>query len=187
MSPRSKTRGSAGLVDTHMELAGPLGRLDVVFRSRLRARQRRQIMIAFLRQMRPFLQYFRYATLRHSGSGDWYHFRAEDQGIPLFPASPWTSPAGELGYRIRMKRLKKGWSQEKLGRRAGIAWRHLSRLERGLCRPREHTLRRLESVLGISLIPFAPGKVEKEEIGKRVVLGQEFLPEPVRHQELKAV
>ncbi|MEM7246935.1 MAG: helix-turn-helix transcriptional regulator [Acidobacteriota bacterium] len=54
-----------------------------------------------------------------------------------------------LGERIRRYRQDQGWTQAQLARRAGISRDAISRIERGLERAREATLRALAQALGV--------------------------------------
>jgi len=58
------------------------------------------------------------------------------------------------GHLKNLKKLrnKKGWSQEKLAREAGISYNTLIKIERGgIKNPRLETLIKLAKVLGVSL------------------------------------
>jgi hypothetical protein len=158
---------------TSFEVTGPLGHLLVRVTSRLAPRQRRELGVAFFRQIRPFLEYFRAAAVTHSESMFRDQFRAEQRGLTLFSASAWESATGRLGFGIRMRRLEKRWSQRDLAIRTGLSDRHLSRIERGLCFPQGATLRRLAKALGASIGMPPRGKVEKVECAKpaRVSVG----------------
>lgn len=46
-----------------------------------------------------------------------------------------------LGEALRAARQRRGWTLAELGRRSGVPARHISRLERGLRRPRPDCLR----------------------------------------------
>ncbi len=53
---------------------------------------------------------------------------------------------------LKKLRNKKGWSQEKLAREAGISYNTLIKIERGgIKNPRLETLIKLAKVLGVSL------------------------------------
>ena len=53
---------------------------------------------------------------------------------------------------IRRARKERGWSQLELGRRAGVAQRHVSGLETGKITPRYDTLIEILRVLGHDLV-----------------------------------
>ena len=58
------------------------------------------------------------------------------------------------GYLKNLKRLrkKKGWSQEKLAREAGISYQTLIKIEQGRIKnPKLETLIKLSKALGVSL------------------------------------
>ena len=52
--------------------------------------------------------------------------------------------------RLKVERLKRGWSQQDLAFHARMASADISRLERGWARPYPNQARRLADILGIS-------------------------------------
>ena len=56
----------------------------------------------------------------------------------------------EFPDRFRKLRLQKNFSQEELGKLAGIHANHLGRYERGLSKPSADTLQKLAEALGVS-------------------------------------
>jgi transcriptional regulator with XRE-family HTH domain len=53
---------------------------------------------------------------------------------------------------LKKLRLKKGWSQEKLAREAGISYQTLIKIERGYVKnPKLETLIKLAKALGVSI------------------------------------
>jgi DNA-binding XRE family transcriptional regulator len=69
--------------------------------------------------------------------------RDEDREIPLNRALKLVTEEGRIGFEIRMRRLKFGWSQRELSRRSGVDFKQISLIERGRCRIRETTFTRL--------------------------------------------
>ena len=56
-----------------------------------------------------------------------------------------------IGERLRRARLRRVWTQDELGRRAGIPLRTISRIEndRYGVRPQQGTIRKLAAALGV--------------------------------------
>lgn len=57
-----------------------------------------------------------------------------------------TSDAEKLGFRIRIWRLKKGWTQTDLSKKIGISRTHLSQIEQGWHFPSPKTVRALHKI-----------------------------------------
>jgi len=53
--------------------------------------------------------------------------------------------------KLRSIRLRKGYSQQELARRVGVAQPRISEVERGKCVPRLGTLYRITKVLGVKM------------------------------------
>ena len=60
-------------------------------------------------------------------------------------------PEELLGKRIRELRKKKGLTQEELGARAGISYKYLGSIERGLENPSFRHLTKIARALGVEL------------------------------------
>jgi DNA-binding XRE family transcriptional regulator len=136
---------------TQIEAIGSLGILDLKIKSKsLSVQQRRLIGVTFIRQIRPWLNFFTTLNLRH-----WDHMKNHwctgNYGIPVFKALPLDTPTGKFGAEIRMRRLQRGWTQRELAKKAGVGSCHLSEIERGLRRPRKRTFERLEVALEAAL------------------------------------
>jgi transcriptional regulator with XRE-family HTH domain len=64
-----------------------------------------------------------------------------------------------LGKRIRNFRLLKGWSQETLGAEAGLSYKFIGEVERGVANPSLHTLEALGNALHMDVTElFGPPK-----------------------------
>lgn len=64
-----------------------------------------------------------------------------------------------LNQALRSRRKALGLTQEELGQRAGLAAKHISRIENGTHEPKVSTLFALVSALGLELALAEPGKV----------------------------
>jgi hypothetical protein len=100
-------------------------------------------------QIREWLEYFQVTVLHHCEHVVGYR-ELERRGLPLFEHAGLKTPEGNLGFRIRMRRLELGWNQTELARRSLLSVKQLSRLERGHCRMRMITRIRLSRALGTS-------------------------------------
>lgn len=74
-----------------------------------------------------------------------------------------------LGSEIRKRRKIRDWSQEKLAEVSGVAFNHVSRIERGVTNPRLATLKLITDALGTSLsdifsFTLTPDKKPSSEI-----------------------
>ena len=69
-----------------------------------------------------------------------------------------------LGKRIADLRAARGITQSELGRRAQIAQGHMSRIEAGKQHPQERTIRKIASVLGVSVAELL-GEEQSARIG----------------------
>jgi transcriptional regulator with XRE-family HTH domain len=89
--------------------------------------------------------------------------------------------AQQIGRRIKEAREKKGWSQTKLAKLAGVSQSHLTRLERGVKTPREGTLRKIGTALGFL-------EIEDLTVGgtlsRRAAMHYESNPKPLRLGEI---
>lgn len=64
-----------------------------------------------------------------------------------------------LNQALRSRRKELGWTQQELGHRAGLAAKHVSRIENGTHEPKVSTLFALVSALGLELTLGEAGKV----------------------------
>jgi transcriptional regulator with XRE-family HTH domain len=64
-----------------------------------------------------------------------------------------------LNQTLRSRRKELGLTQEELGQRAGVAAKHVSRIENGTHEPKVSTLFALVSALGLELALGETGKV----------------------------
>ncbi len=74
-----------------------------------------------------------------------------DQNLRNRQADVARNVSQEVGVRIRAVRKAAGLTQAELGRRAGLDQAMVSRIERGLQRPRVDTLRRIAHGVGVSI------------------------------------
>lgn len=63
-----------------------------------------------------------------------------------------TRPLADLVRELKTARLRRGWTQEKLGQQTGLPQMHISGIERGKIVPRYDTLLELIRVLELDLI-----------------------------------
>ena len=84
-------------------------------------------------------------------------------------------------------RIRRGWSQEDLGREAGVRADTVSSIERGRHSPRPSTLRKLAEVLDVEVAElFGPQATSDAVPGKLIMLSDdtgEVLAERVRNEE----
>jgi DNA-binding XRE family transcriptional regulator len=156
------------------EISGPVGILSMRIKTRLSARERRAVAIAFFRQIRPFLEYFRTGRVHHFDGGSFGFRRGEERGVNVFRSASLGSAGGILGFEIRVQRLKKGWSQSELAQRAHLSHAHVSKIERGLCIPHSLTIRRLEFLLETALPMPQKNEKNKTAQGKVKLAGHRF-------------
>ena len=64
-----------------------------------------------------------------------------------------------LSQALRSRRKQLGLTQEELGQRAGLAAKHVSRIENGTHEPKVSTLLALVSALGLELVLGETGKL----------------------------
>ena len=154
MSPSIQIQRSKHIQNTYqaqttiLELNGPIGSIQMRIRSRLSPRQRRTVGIAFMRQIRPFLEYFSTQSIYHTDHEITDFNRNDQRGLNLFSSADFSSKNAQCGFEIRMRRLEKGLSQQDLATQSGLSNRHLSKIERGICRPTHRTRMRLDAILG---------------------------------------
>jgi len=58
------------------------------------------------------------------------------------------------GRAVRQARIRKGWTQDKLGKMCGVTADMIGKIERGVVGPKPQTLKRLEGSLGIPIKRF---------------------------------
>lgn len=66
---------------------------------------------------------------------------------------------------VRRERRARGWTQAELGQRAGLATKHVSRLENGANEPRVSTMLAVLAALGTELSATPLGQAAPGEIG----------------------
>ena len=59
--------------------------------------------------------------------------------------------ARKLGVRIRELRIARGWTQEQLAEHAGVHYKYLGDVERGVRNPALFNITRIARALGVSL------------------------------------
>lgn len=67
--------------------------------------------------------------------------------------------ATSLNQALRSRRKELGLTQEELGQRAGLAAKHVSRIENGAHEPKVSTLFALTAALGLDLVLGEKGRV----------------------------
>lgn len=132
---------------TTLELSHPDYELRIELVSELGKRERRAIARNLLRSLRPWLSGPNQMVLHHSGNGVTCNQRTLERGFREFEEGQAGSEAAAIGSEIRMVRLKIGMSQEEAAAQIGIPRGYLSRIERGLHRPRKKLLTRIREVL----------------------------------------
>ncbi len=70
--------------------------------------------------------------------------------------------ARKLGARIRRLRVARGWTQEQLAERAGVHYKYLGDVERGMRNPALFNIARIARALGV---PVAALFVDEREAG----------------------
>lgn len=138
MSAKLKfSRNPYGL--TALELRGKEFDLELKLVSRLGKRERRTIIRAFLRHIKPWLFHLRDGAIDHPDCAIIRNTRTWRRGIPTDPGKPFDDPRAKLGYEIRMKRLRMGLTQTELAAQLDISRPHLSAIEKGHFTPRSKT------------------------------------------------
>jgi DNA-binding XRE family transcriptional regulator len=158
---------------TQIEAIGSIGSIDLRIKSKVLSPQQRRVMgVTFIRQIKPWLEYFTTLRLDH-----WEHMKiywgTNNSGIPIFKSRPLDTPTGKLGVEIRMRRLELGWTQRDLAKKAGVGSCHLSEIERGLRSPRATTIGKLEAALGASLYLEQSRKSVNKGIARKSVVNNE--------------
>jgi len=85
-----------------------------------------------------------------------------------------------LGRRIRSLRNIKEWTQEKLGVEAGISYKFIGEIERGLQNPSFETLVKIAAALGVALpdlFRFEQETLDKKAIESRISQIVKTLPD----------
>lgn len=128
--------------------------LKVEVRGSVSQRERRAVLLATFRRISPLFKLMDFEEpvyeegwIVHRDGGWENAFRDRRKGVRLRQAVRSRTPEQKLGFEIRMRRLKLGLSQVSLARSANINRSHLSQIERGQCRVKLETLRRIESQL----------------------------------------
>ncbi|MCM2323920.1 MAG: helix-turn-helix transcriptional regulator [Oligoflexia bacterium] len=117
--------------------------------SSLARREILKLAYAQLTQQFPNVAHAWVEHLHHSGLTrvrDWMRGMTSRQ-IPIRG-----TPQQNLGYKIRLERLRKGLTQTELSKRIGIARNHLSDLEHGYHFPNLLTLEKLGKEFGVDLL-----------------------------------
>jgi DNA-binding XRE family transcriptional regulator len=133
---------------------GRVGGINLKIISSMPPQARRAIGASLVRSMKPILKYLRNFEFRHESELVSLP-RLEERGFPLDRSPDLDTEKGRIGFEIRMKRLKIGWTQQELADRASVNSRHLSEIELGLVRVRSRTLQKLRGALD-SMFSDAP-------------------------------
>lgn len=129
---------------TTIEARGGLGGIRIQIFSGLGPQDRRTIGVSLLRSLKPVLRYLRDFEIYHEG--EFLSLpRLEARGLPLTRSPEIDTERGRLGFEIRTRRLKIGWTQQELAERASINFKHLSRIELGQVAVSRSVLKRIQS------------------------------------------
>lgn len=139
-------RDDAKTQKSFIDAGGPVGGFQLKIIGCMPPQARRTLGVSLIRSMKPILKYLRNFEIRHEGEMLSLP-RLEERGLPLSRSPDLDTEAGRIGFEIRMKRLKIGWTQQELAARAVVNSRHLSEIELGLVRVRPRTLQKLQTVL----------------------------------------
>lgn len=134
---------------TILELNSPDLDIELKLLARLDPRERRAIVRSFLGQIKPWIRLFTRSTIDHSSSGYIRRRRSHERGVSTFESRPISTLKGQVGFEIRMQRLKFGLSQAELAAILNVRRSHLSDIERGLHLPRPRIRAALEKALSI--------------------------------------
>jgi len=135
-----------------IEASGGAGLIQLKIFTKMPPQARRAIGASLIRSMKPILKYLRNFQILHDG--DWLSLpRLEARGLPLTRSPDLDTEQGRIGFEIRMKRLKIGWTQQELADRASMDFRHLSRIELGTVKARAKALDKIHKVLNSMLDP----------------------------------
>lgn len=77
------------------------------------------------------------------------------------------NPLNEIGTRVRSRRIRLGWSQAELARRAGFTTGYVSEIERGLRVPSLQALFDLAGALKVAPAALVPGHALTERLLRR--------------------
>lgn len=148
-SLRIQRSGRYGMLT--LELSSTELELQIRLVSQQARQARRVIALSFLRQIQPWLRPYLKCRMRlgHASHGEIFNQRDQRRGVCEFLGDPKSVEAGQLGFEIRMKRLKLGLTQAELAAQAGIQRTHLSEIERGLHFPSSKTRIGLEKYLEV--------------------------------------
>ena len=150
MGTRYRYQRSSDYGMTSLEVETEEFALQLQLISEMGKRERRLIARSFFQWVKPWLKQVARVTrvsVDHAGHAAHISVKSRERQMKEIQAAPIDSPAGALGYEIRMKRLRIGRSQAELARAVGIQRSHLSAIERGLYHPHAETLNRIRSVL----------------------------------------
>jgi len=104
---RIRIHRSKDLKTTVLQVSGSVARMQLTIHAPLSARQRRIVAVSFMRQIRPWLQFFSYAAIHHLEHSSFQWAReAQVRGVSLFRSGHPTSPSGEFGLVRNPKNLK---------------------------------------------------------------------------------
>lgn len=135
---------------TSLEIETESFALQLQLISEMNQRERSLIARSFFQWVKPWLEQVTRVThvsMDHTGHAAHISLKSRNRKLREFRISAIDTPAGKLGYEIRMRRLKIGRSQAELAGAVGIQRSHLSALERGLYRPKPGTLTQIWKVL----------------------------------------
>jgi DNA-binding XRE family transcriptional regulator len=152
ISRRVFFRDDAKAQKSFIEAGGPAVGFQLKIFSSMPPQGRRTVAVSLIRSMKPILKYLRNFDIHHEGEMVSLP-RLEARGLPLSRSPDLDTEQGRVGFEIRMKRLKIGWTQQELADRASMNSHHLSRIELGLVRVRPRTLEKINGVLRSLLSP----------------------------------
>lgn len=151
MERRIGKRQRPGENTSSFTIRNSVATIDIRVHSRLCIRGRRTIAIAFFRQLKPFLRWFKDGTVLHWDDSGTDIDRFEERGIFIPKSTALSSGLDELGVELKLIRLQKEWSQAELATRSGLCLDQISRIERGLVIPHPSTIEKLSRALGVLL------------------------------------
>jgi transcriptional regulator with XRE-family HTH domain len=80
-----------------------------------------------------------------------------------------------FGEKLKALRKERGWSQDELGRRAGIHGRHVGKYEIGRAMPNAETVVQLAKVLGVSIDYLLRDDLDEDAAPAGALRDQELL------------
>lgn len=140
---------SYGPKASQIEICAPPFRFGFGISGQINLHQRRTLLLLIFRHFKKFFRNINHAYFEHHDGNPYSWVAAEKRGVSLRQALSIHDIRGQLGFYIRMQRLKLGLSQKKLAQAIGVSRPHLSELEHGKHTPHPLTIHSLAHTLKV--------------------------------------